>query len=214
VTVLVLLVDDQTAFRRAAARVLARMPDFRVVGEVETGEASVTAARELKPDLVLMDVRLPGIDGPEATRQILAQAGPQNRPSGVLAVDVRRRGLRGTARRVRCRRVLAQDRVQRGNAPSGVRGKRGCCAEPRCSSAIRRILNCASSSWRVIPNRRADLLSGEGYDLNFADSLQDIRAAVDTGDTDVVIADAWGLATRPWVSRNTRKYSRWASLYR
>jgi len=82
VTVLVLLVDDQSAFRRAAARVLARMPDFQVVGEVETGEASVTAARELRPDLVLKDVHLPGIDGPEATRQILADAATasQNTP--------------------------------------------------------------------------------------------------------------------------------------
>jgi DNA-binding NarL/FixJ family response regulator len=68
----VLLVDDQVAFRRAAARVLARMPDFELIGEVDTGEASVTAARELKPDLLLMDVHLPGIDGPEATRRILA----------------------------------------------------------------------------------------------------------------------------------------------
>ena len=71
---LVLLVDDQSAFRRAATRVLARMPDFHVVGEVESGEASVQAARELKPDLVLMDVHLPGIDGLEATRQILSEA--------------------------------------------------------------------------------------------------------------------------------------------
>jgi DNA-binding NarL/FixJ family response regulator len=70
----VLLVDDQVAFRRAAARVLARMPDFHVIGEVETGEASVEAARELRPDLVLMDVHLPGIDGAEAARRILAEA--------------------------------------------------------------------------------------------------------------------------------------------
>src|SRR5262249_54257919 len=56
--------------------------DFQVVGEVETGEASVAAARELEPDLVLMDVHLPGIDGPEATRQILANAAgvSQNTP--------------------------------------------------------------------------------------------------------------------------------------
>jgi DNA-binding NarL/FixJ family response regulator len=72
--VLVLVVDDHGAFRHAAVRVLARMPDFEVVGEVETGEASVQAARELKPDLVLMDVHLPGIDGREATRRILADA--------------------------------------------------------------------------------------------------------------------------------------------
>ena len=71
-TVQVLIVDDQAAFRRAAARVLARLPNFQVVAEVNTGEASVEAARRLKPDLVLMDIHLPGIDGTEATRRILA----------------------------------------------------------------------------------------------------------------------------------------------
>ena len=70
----VLIVDDQAGFRRAAARVLARLPDFEVVGEAESGEASVEAARVLRPDLVLMDIHLPGIDGPEATRRILTQA--------------------------------------------------------------------------------------------------------------------------------------------
>jgi len=74
VTVQVLIVDDQPAFRRAAARVLARLPEFELVGEAESGEASIEAARRLQPDLVLMDVHLPGIDGPEATRRILAEA--------------------------------------------------------------------------------------------------------------------------------------------
>ena len=74
VTVHVLIVDDQAAFRRAAARVLARLPGFDLVGEADTGEASVEVARSLRPDLVLMDIHLPGIDGTEATRRILAQA--------------------------------------------------------------------------------------------------------------------------------------------
>jgi DNA-binding NarL/FixJ family response regulator len=46
---------------------------FEVVGEAESGEASVEMARELSPDLVLMDVNLPGINGLDATRQILAE---------------------------------------------------------------------------------------------------------------------------------------------
>ncbi len=75
----VLIVDDQAAFRRAAARVLDRLPDFHVVGEVDSGEASVEAARELQPDLVLMDIHLPGIDGTEATRRILAACAPAER---------------------------------------------------------------------------------------------------------------------------------------
>ena len=79
VTVHVLIVDDQAAFRRAAARVLARLPGFELVGEADTGEASVDVARHLRPDLVLMDIHLPGIDGTEATRRILAEAGQASR---------------------------------------------------------------------------------------------------------------------------------------
>jgi DNA-binding NarL/FixJ family response regulator len=83
----VLIVDDQVAFRRAAIRVLARLPGFEVVGEVDSGEASVEAARELRPDLVLMDIHLPGIDGPEATRRILADANFEQQPPVVFLLS-------------------------------------------------------------------------------------------------------------------------------
>jgi DNA-binding NarL/FixJ family response regulator len=70
VTVRVLIVDDQAPFRLAARLVVEATDGFEVVAEVETGEDAVTAAAELRPDLVLMDVNLPGIDGLEATRLI------------------------------------------------------------------------------------------------------------------------------------------------
>lgn len=70
----VLVVDDQRPFRMAAAAVLARMPDFELVGQAETGEEGVAAAAALRPDLVLMDVRLPGISGIEAAEQVAARA--------------------------------------------------------------------------------------------------------------------------------------------
>lgn len=66
----VLVVDDQEPFRAAMTAVVELTDGFVVVGAVETGEESVTAVRDLVPDLVLMDVNLPGIDGVEATRQI------------------------------------------------------------------------------------------------------------------------------------------------
>ena len=72
-TVRVLIVDDQEPFRLAARMVVEATDGFEVVGEAETGEASVEMARELSPDLVLMDVNLPGINGLDATRQILAE---------------------------------------------------------------------------------------------------------------------------------------------
>jgi DNA-binding NarL/FixJ family response regulator len=71
-SVRVLIVDDQAPFRMAARMVVDATEGFDVVGEAETGEASVDLARELAPDLVLMDVNLPGIDGLDATRQILS----------------------------------------------------------------------------------------------------------------------------------------------
>ena len=68
----VLVVDDQMLFRRAAVSLVRSLEGFAVIGEAESGEQSVAMAADLLPEVVLMDVRLPGIDGPEATRRILA----------------------------------------------------------------------------------------------------------------------------------------------
>jgi DNA-binding NarL/FixJ family response regulator len=73
-TVRVLIVDDQEPFRMAARMVVEATEGFEVVGESETGEDSVAQAKELQPDLVLMDVNLPGINGLDATRQILSDS--------------------------------------------------------------------------------------------------------------------------------------------
>jgi DNA-binding NarL/FixJ family response regulator len=62
VVVTVLIVDDHPSFR-ASARTLLEAEGFDIVGEAESGETAVQAARELQPDLVLLDVQLPGIDG-------------------------------------------------------------------------------------------------------------------------------------------------------
>jgi two-component system, NarL family, invasion response regulator UvrY len=66
----VLIVDDQKPFRSAAKTVVLVTPGFEVVGEAESGEEGVDMAASLHPDLVLMDINLPGINGIEAVRRI------------------------------------------------------------------------------------------------------------------------------------------------
>jgi DNA-binding NarL/FixJ family response regulator len=66
----VLIVDDQAPFLRAMSAVIEETDGFEVVAEACSGEEAIVTARALLPDLVLMDVNLPGIDGLEATRRL------------------------------------------------------------------------------------------------------------------------------------------------
>jgi DNA-binding NarL/FixJ family response regulator len=68
----VLIADDQTLVREGFAMILDAYDDIDVVGEAEDGVDAVTRARELRPDVVLMDVRMPGRDGLAATRDVLS----------------------------------------------------------------------------------------------------------------------------------------------
>jgi len=67
----VLVVDDHDLVRTGITRMLADIDDLQVVGQAESGEGALQSARELKPDVVLMDVKMPGIGGLEATRKLL-----------------------------------------------------------------------------------------------------------------------------------------------
>ena len=69
----ILLVDDNADIREALCSILRDCPDVRVVGEATNGEEAVFTAEKLKPDVVLMDVNIPTLDGIAATRAIKAQ---------------------------------------------------------------------------------------------------------------------------------------------
>lgn len=68
----VVTVDDQETFRRSAREVIEATPGFALVGEAATGEEALVVAADLLPDLVLVDVRMPGIDGFETARRLRA----------------------------------------------------------------------------------------------------------------------------------------------
>lgn len=91
----VLVVDDQPLFRHAMSAVVEETDGFDVVGQAGSGEEALDAAAALRPDLVLMDVNLPGIDGLDATRRLRAREDPPvvvllstyDAPDGVRFVD-------------------------------------------------------------------------------------------------------------------------------
>ncbi len=72
----IMIVDDHTLVRRGIQRILESEEDFRVVGEASDGEEALAKIVELQPDVVLMDIAMPGLDGIEATKRLLKKRKP------------------------------------------------------------------------------------------------------------------------------------------
>lgn len=82
----VLIADDQRIFRATIRRKLGGIPGIEIVGEAADGQQAVRVAVELQPDVVLMDIAMPVLNGIEATRRILREC-PQTRVVGVSIYD-------------------------------------------------------------------------------------------------------------------------------
>lgn len=85
-TIRVLLVDDQELFRAGIAILIDAQPDMSVVGSAGDGAVAVELAASIRPDVILMDIRMPELDGVEATRQILAD--PRHNPDEPVRIIV------------------------------------------------------------------------------------------------------------------------------
>ena len=132
----VLIADDQSMVRAGFRMILESQGDIEVVGEAENGEQATAAARRMRPDVVLMDIQMPVVDGLKATAQIMRDrrpGQPRRHPHDLRARRVRLRRPEGGRQR-----LSAEERVARAARPRRPRrrGRRGLLAP----SVTRRII--------------------------------------------------------------------------
>jgi CheY-like chemotaxis protein len=96
----IIVADDHHVVRTGFATMLDTQPDFSVIGTARDGEEAVRLGRELAPDVVLMDVRMPGMDGIEATRQLAGPGLGGPHPDHLRPGPVRLRRAAGRGQRI------------------------------------------------------------------------------------------------------------------
>ncbi len=101
----VIVVDDHPLFRQGVADTLSLEPNLRVVGLASSGEEGLDLIREIRPDIAILDVNLPGINGQQVTRQVIAE----KLPTRHLAPDrIRRLRAKNSCDAGWCSRLLYQ----------------------------------------------------------------------------------------------------------
>jgi len=111
-----LIVEDDVATRIGLRAIFGTEPDIDIVGESADGETAYELAKQLEPDVVLMDVQLPGVDGIETTARITAQGQPESAPRVIVLTTFERdeyiyRSLRAGASGFLLKRARAEDLV-------------------------------------------------------------------------------------------------------
>jgi DNA-binding NarL/FixJ family response regulator len=176
VRIRVLLVDDQELLRRGMRMVLEEQPDLDIVGEAADGEQAIRQVAELHPDVVVMDVRMPGIDGVEATRRLTA-AGSHSKVLILTTFDLDEYAF--TALRYGASGFLLKD------VPA-----------TELASAIR---NVAAGDAVVAPSvtrRLLDAYADRLPDLRHADAAHDPLETLTEREREVLVEVAGGLANR------------------
>lgn len=187
----IMLVDDQALLRVGFRMVLDAEDDFSVVAEASTGEQAITVAANVRPQVILMDVRMPGLDGIEATRQIMA-AQPQTRIIILTTFDL--------------------DEYAFGGLRAGASGYLLKSSEPgELVAAIRTVVSGEASVSSRVTRRLLDLFGTRlpSVDGDDADAAAAIAALTDR-ETEVFLAIAEGLsnpelAERFFLSESTVK---------
>lgn len=147
----ILIVDDQGLFRSGLAHVLAEDPRVEVVGQAGNGEEAIAKVLKLKPDAVLMDLKMPAMDGVEATRRLTAQA-PETKVLILTTFDADVHVLEAL-------RAGASGYVLKDSTPDAV------------VTSILAVLSGERVMASAIANRVVDMLSGNATPKEFYDGL-------------------------------------------
>ncbi len=126
------MADDRTPFRVAARAIVGATPGFRLLAEAMSGEEAVALSRTLEPDVVLMDIKMPGIGGIEATRKITADRAAT---LVVLLSSYRERDLPDEARTCGAATYVPKERFGRRVLEEVWNGHRATAAAPKGTEA-------------------------------------------------------------------------------